>query len=641
MRRPLSPRRSRYAKPRLEALEDRFLLNAGTLLDGTDFNRLATTKGLWGDVRDIVLAGGKILVGATFAVSSSPIPQADWGNGQRGEWPSVRTEIALLRFNADGTLDTSFGQGGMAVFNPDLTDLFSNFTLQPDGKIVVVGAEVSSPRGYLTPAIVDGDQMDTYVWQDSGVVVARFNADGSYDPTFQGERPRTNPGVELTSESEIWAIGGTDGGFSVALQPDGKLVVAGQNDVYGNSPVILRYEIDGTLDSSFTDGKDQPGLVTVPMRSYAPYSGAYGWNNDTGVGIQSDGKIVFAAANPAGDLVAVRFNPGGGLDASFGAAGMAVYSPAPGTPLAMSGLVIQPDDKILLAGHQLSPPGAYPGELVTGTGLYLVRLDASGTPDSSFGQGGAEAFGTTSDPITSLAETQYTPVIDGNGRVAGIAQQTVHEPLFWGPTAGLFLQSDGKIVVAGSGWNSDMRLGPQLLVARFNADGSPDDTYGSGGVDLTPQPAAYGPTPLSIGQAPDGSFVVADLIYVGPFRDVGLVAFPSGVVPAVATTAGPPTPVFAGTDPRDAVFVSLAVGKSGLTPQTPTAQGAQTPADSPLSPSPVLAPLPVATSSASAAVAGLSGGGGESLPANDPFTLSGDPRWPDYTGAVVTADGPA
>jgi uncharacterized delta-60 repeat protein len=120
----------------------------------------------------------------------------------------------VLRVLADGTPDPAFGGGDGKVFEflgagATATDL----VLQPDGKIVVVGG--------------DG----------SGMVVARHMPDGGLDSSFSGD------GYDVVSFGD-----GYEMGYAVALQPDGKVVVAGQA---GGTLSLARYRADGTLDDGF------------------------------------------------------------------------------------------------------------------------------------------------------------------------------------------------------------------------------------------------------------------------------------------------------------------------------------------------------------------------------------------------------
>src|SRR5262249_3272134 len=134
----------------------------------------------------------------------------------------------------------------------------------------------------------------------------------------------------------------------------------------------------------------------------------------------------------------------------------------------------------------------WPGGIPFGSsgGLLLVRLNADGTPDTSFGQGGTVLFGTLSKPF-------------GSG-------------LIWEVSVGVIVGADGKVVVAGLASGSPEPDGG-LAVARLNPDGSLDTTFGTGGVQVTPFGTGNNHTlPLALAPGPDGSFVVEGYFYNSP-----------------------------------------------------------------------------------------------------------------------------
>ncbi|MFN9971942.1 MAG: hypothetical protein ACK58T_18835, partial [Phycisphaerae bacterium] len=210
----------------------------------------------------------------------------------------------------------------------------------------------------------------------------------------------------------------------VAVQADGKIVVAG---LYYNGStsviVVLRHNVDGSLDSSFGSG----GIVTTSIGSA----------NDGGysLAIQSDGKLVVGGTYNSinsGDFAIVRYNLNGSLDTSFGTNGTAITPIGSGNDQGRS-VRIQADGKIVLGGW-------------TNTGFYdhyaLVRYNTDGTLDTLFG---------TSGKVT-------TNVGDSGGRADSIT-----------------IQPDGRIIIVGEagilGSNGDFGI------IRYNADGSLDTTF--------------------------------------------------------------------------------------------------------------------------------------------------------------------
>src|SRR5262245_48201408 len=284
-----------------------------------------------------------------------------------------------------GTLDASFGTDGKVTTTFAGPSGAGAVAIQPDGKPVAAGA-----------AVVDG-QVD--------FAVARYNSDGALDTSFgAGGRVTTDLG------------GRSEGASSLAFQWDGKIVVAGgsEGDLF-NDFAVVRYNSDGTLDTSFgTGGKvitkfenSADGIAPGEVSAQA-YS----------VGVQPDGKIVVAGvANIEGeeDFALVRYNDDGTLDATFGAGGKVItdfghleqgFSYAFGNSLA-----VQLDGKIVVAGQAL----------IAGTfDVALARYDSTGTLDSSFGTGGKVVtdFGGFNDGAFSVAvQPDGHIVVAGQGNV--------------------------------------------------------------------------------------------------------------------------------------------------------------------------------------------------------------------------------
>ena len=180
--------------------------------------------------------------------------------------------------------------------------------IQKDGKIIAAGRSQNS------------------------FAVARYNADGSQDTSFNGS------GIVITP------LGNDSGAVDLAIQLDGKIVVVGysrgvSNDFSTADFAVARYNPDGSLDTSF----DGTGKIIIPIGGFADYANS--------VAIQADGKIV-VAGNSDGDsgrnFVVVRFNPNGSLDTTFNGTGK-VTTPFCCTSYAI-GVAIQADGKIVVAG---------------------------------------------------------------------------------------------------------------------------------------------------------------------------------------------------------------------------------------------------------------------------------------------------
>lgn len=368
-----------------------------------------------------VQADGKILVAGVF-----------WDD------PGVTPlSFGLARYGTDGTLDSTFGEGGkvITVIGPD--SQASALILQPDGRIVsgghavigesgwdfalarhdtdgsldktfgsggLVSTDLGSSGDHITSMVVQGDgKIVAAGFTDGGVTgldaaLARYNADGSLDATF---------GVGGTVTDDF---GGEDQVHGLVLQPDGKLVVAGgMGPVVGGVRFFLaRYNADGSLDGSFGMG----GKVTT-MLSDPSGDGAID------LALQPDGKLIAAGAR-----FLVRYNVDGSVDPSFGAAGEVKNGDI---ERRMWAIALQPDGMIVAAGS-----------FDVARFFYVTRLHFDGSRDTSFGTNGetftdfggddeAMAVALQSDgnivavgkTTTAIALARYFGGVCGNGAVEG------------------------------------------------------------------------------------------------------------------------------------------------------------------------------------------------------------------------------
>ena len=293
-------RRGDLLHPRVEHLEDRSLLAAGDLdLGFGTGGRVVTDVGSSSlDIASEVLiqTNGKIIaVGSTRS--------------------NVTRDFALTRYHTDGTLDTSFSFDGKVVTNFGGDDVPHGAALQDDGKIVVVG-ETNAPLA----------SQQTFA-------LARYNPDGTLDQDFG-----TNGMV----------IGGFPGPLSIAravvVQPDGKIVVAGETTAAASGDVsqafvLVRYDADGTLDQSF-------GFSGRVFTQFEPPGSLYD-DAAFGLALLEDGKLV--AAGTSGGVVALaRYLPDGLLDPAFGSAGLVRQFAGRANDVA-----IQTDGRIVVAADGL------------------------------------------------------------------------------------------------------------------------------------------------------------------------------------------------------------------------------------------------------------------------------------------------
>jgi uncharacterized delta-60 repeat protein len=238
-------------------------------------------------------------------------------------------DFGLARYNSDGTLDTSFGTNGKVTtnFNPVLASIES-IVQQSDGKILATG----------------GVQLDTRT-PGSDIGLARYNSDGTLDNTFG-----TN-GIVTTNS------GAPDGGRTVIEQNDGKILVAGQGS-------LTRYASNGTLDTSF-------GTNGIAKTSGLTNSAAQ----------QSDGKVI-TIGRTGNDLGVARYNNDGSLDTSFGVGGKVTTDFNNGRDEGFS-IAVQKDGKIVVAGTANDPAAK-----TFNSNFALARYNSDGSLDNSFGNNG-------------------------------------------------------------------------------------------------------------------------------------------------------------------------------------------------------------------------------------------------------------
>ncbi|MEQ1762533.1 MAG: carboxypeptidase regulatory-like domain-containing protein [Pyrinomonadaceae bacterium] len=266
------------------------------------------------------------------------------------------TDFAVVRYNADGSLDLSFGVGGKVTtpIGPgSVTDIANALAIQTDGTIVAAG--------YV-------DDMGS---SGSDYAVVKYSTDGSLEPLF-------GIGGKVTTPIGADAVG--DFARAVVIQPDGKIVAAGYTEDASGDSIgfsVVRYNSDGTLDSSF----EGDGKVISTIGSSTTFDIA------TAVAMQSDGKIVAVGFTEdeflGADFAVVRYNADGTPDATFDTDGIATTAIGPGANFDIGqAVVIQPDGKIIAAGFTDDFGGGL------GTDLALVRYNANGSLDNAFNTDG-------------------------------------------------------------------------------------------------------------------------------------------------------------------------------------------------------------------------------------------------------------
>jgi len=403
-----------------------------------------------------------------------------------------------------GDLDQTFGLGGFVSTDFGDNEPATDVAIQPDGKIVAVGGVTGqfsvaryNPDGSLDPSFGGGDGLVTTgfgapstatsvaIQPDGKIVVAgntvagpspnnvavvRYLAGGALDPGFNG-------GVPLFTD-----LGADDFASEVLIGPGGEITaVGGTVTAPGASNfAFARYETDGTPDNSF----DGDGLRTV---NFGALDAAFA------AALQPDGMVVAAGFSIAGnhsEIALARLTPSGAPDPGLHGTGQVLT--AVGNGAEAESVAVQPDGRIVVAGAADSP---------TGGDFAMVRYRPDGTLDPSFG-----------DLATVLRDR--------------------------GTSMDVAMQPNGKIVALS---------GPSFGVSRFNADGSDDAGFGQNGY----APADFGDNSFAVALAlqPDAKIVTAGFTETGPNpENFGLVRMLGGepeTAGPVATCKGRPATIVA------------------------------------------------------------------------------------------------
>lgn len=404
---------------------------------------------------------------------------------------SHTSDFGVARLNANGFLDKGFANAGyqrIDFFGDD--DLPSSIVSQSNGKVLVGGRAYNPANGVSDFALV------------------RLNTNGTLDESFD------NDGKQTTDFS-----GNSDEVEAIAVLPGGKIVAGGEtyNDATGHySMAVARYNADGSLDKSFSgDGKKTTSFTGTDGLTHA-------------LAVQTDGKIVLAGevgeafVEPTSAAL-VRYNVNGSLDNSFSGDGKATIDFGDTINVATA-IVVQPDGKLVIGGYAYSPKEG-------NDDFVLARFNSNGTPDKTFGKDGKVKtdFDRGYDEIVSVivlpdgkilaSGTVFSSNADNGDYAMALYNadgKLEHKFGHKGFVTGYYkagdshvnavaVQVDGKVVVAGSAYTG--KTLSDFAVARFNADGSLDKTFGNDGKVTTDFLEDYDEA-LDVVIQPDGKIVV-------------------------------------------------------------------------------------------------------------------------------------
>ena len=322
-------------------------------------------------------SGGKVITVSSVRESASGLlllPDGKIITSGSIDLPSSNdTSFALVRFNSDGSADTTFGNGGTVMTNIGINDDQAYaLALQSDGKIVAAGRR--------------GIQFNPTEQRKGNVALARYNPDGSLDTTFgTGGKVINDFGQGL----ESYAI-------EVLIQPDGKIVIAGESSYRF---LVARYNSDGTLDTTFGNG------------GHALASFSNNWDRGRDAVLQADGKIIVVGLaivnSPYDSFAAARFNSDGSLDQTFGNGGKVLLLDRGD----LNAAALQSDGKLIALGDDSDS-------------FELLRFNLNGSLDSTFGNGGTVTTTFPGNPAASGSDLVFQA--DGKLIAGGLASSDIY-----------------------------------------------------------------------------------------------------------------------------------------------------------------------------------------------------------------------
>ncbi len=420
--------------------------------DGKVFTQFLPTNNVANN--SVLQSDGKIVVVGSASISTT-FPQT--------------SQAAVVRYNPDGSLDTSFdGDGKVSVsLNTLTTSTLWAAAMQADGKIVAVGRI----------GVVDGTAFG------SSAVILRFNPDGSLDSSFDGDGKRT-------FDFSLHTVGS-----DVAVQPDGKIIMAGNTT--GNSVhdfYVARFNADGSFDTSFGTNN---GYTRTSFNNSLP---------NPKMALLADGKIILTSARFR-PFRTVRYTADGLIDTSFGTNGQL-------DNMGGNAILQQPDDgKIIIVQNSLFD---FPS--------WMWRFNYDGTLDSTFGSNGFRLLLWNDNHDWMELEPDFDVALDANGKIViggSVLFKTTQDhnetniptrdfgllrlnrdgsdDLYFGfrgrvttdmagtdSGTGLLIQPDGKIVLAGYSSNGSVSVAryipitannPCRPISDFNGDGKSELAY--------------------------------------------------------------------------------------------------------------------------------------------------------------------
>jgi uncharacterized delta-60 repeat protein len=424
--------------------------------------------------------------------------------GQAGLGGGNVETFAVVRYNPDLTLDTSFGNAGIQT--TDITQgepcKAEAIALQSAGKIVLAGTDNtnSASTGY------------------DNFAVARYTTSGQLDTSFGGGKGFVT--INVSGKLKGKAHPNSDAN-AVAIDGSGRIIVGGwaYNGSH-NDFALARYTSAGVLDTTFNSNGPIPGTIQLDL----------GNSSIKGIAVDSLGRYIVAGSSGT-QLALARFTSAGVLDTTFGVNGTVIVSLGSNS-IGPGAITLDGSGKIIVVGGgNVTAPTGVSAEIL------VARFNSDGTLDTTFASGAGYEFTDASRILYGVDNTSYG--------------------------SGVVIDSTGHIAVGGFVY--DANVNGNYLVARYNSDGSLDTTFNRTGiVSSIPNgdQAAYA-NGIAIAA---GNYVLAGRVTVGSYDHFGVVLVdpPAGGSPPSTSAATSPTDSSSTTDGPSDLQAALA----GLTAAT-------------------------------------------------------------------------
>ncbi len=393
--------------------------------------------------------------------------------------------LAQLCYGQAGTADSSFNGTGRLQINTSSDDYFCYTAQQSDGKIYVAGT--------------------TYNGSNNDITLMRLNLDGRVDSTFGTNGKKTY----------IFSNSSTDNCRAIIIQPDGKILLAGNTNYTGGTDFFcMRLDTAGTLDTSF----NLTGKITIDFYGQSNIDLLYG------MCLQPDGKILLCGYSSYGASAlrygsVVRLGSDGKLDANFNGSGKSGWAGQGGNDMEFYGINVQSDGKILVTGKSPNGSTYY---------IAIYRMTSSGGTDNSFNSSGHRYislnsidYGTsiTQQPDKKILVSGYaqnygqffTIRLDSAGgndnawNSSGVVRTSLTS--YASILTSHALLPNGKVVEAGHAVDNGGKY--QFAISRKKSDGTPDSTFNGNGKSVAYYNSSYNFTSYGLTVLQDGRYLVS------------------------------------------------------------------------------------------------------------------------------------